>query len=279
MTKKASSEEQLPQDQESPDLAARLHEVEGIDEDIAQIIVQNWRQVAVVVVALIAGVWLFNEYRSGVAEREGAIAKEFIEAQELVTKIKEDVTPKAQDQAEPAPAETPPTPEQEAEKQKQIVAMQEKFRSVSQSADGNFYPAAAKLYNAIELLKKDSIAEALELLKSFPIARYESKQQSAVAAGDKIAENLLAESAALLYAKALLQQETPDIETARRYLIGLAYQAHLLNVEAILTLARISMDENQRQETTTIAHDIKVGRPELAESIETAISPYGFEVK
>lgn len=277
MSKKANSEEQLPQEPGSPDLASRLHEVKGIDEDIAEIIVQNWRQVVIAAVALIAGVWLVNEYRSGAAERRGAVAKEFIEAQELFSKIKEEA-PKAQDEAEQPAAEAAPTPEQEAEKQKQIVALQEKLRSVSETAEGSFYPDAAKLYNAIDLLKAQKVADALTLLKSFPITRYESKQQNAVASGDKIAENLLNEFAALLYSKALLQQETPDIETARRYLIGLSYQAHLLNVEAVLTLARISIDDNQRQETKTVAHDITVGRPELAESIETAISPYGIEI-
>ncbi len=255
-------EEKLPDPQEPVQgegfetLAERLQETEGISEDIADLIAKNWQKVAGGVCLLLLAVWLIGESRKTTEAKNQQIALYFSEAQSLF-----DVTDEKK------------TEDEETSKNANIIS--EKLKVVSTSASNEFYSKMASLYLAINEFRNGDVAAARERLEKFNIGRFASTQQVAVSSAP-IDENIVDEFAAYLYAKLIFSETPEDKEKAKSYLTGLAYNASLLNVEAIVALLRFSSEDEARAGVVVIAKDVTIGRPELAEQLTQVLSQFGL---
>lgn len=245
-------------------LAEHLRSIEGVDEDIAEVLANNWQRVLGALLLVLIGVWLVHEFREAKATRRAAAAERLSAVQQAYGSLREQ--PAAPDEEEAADAAEQAGSETQPEAGK---LFEENAELLVSTNDGTVYGDFALLYQAARLAREGNHQGARTLLEQFDLDVTEGSL--------KDREVLTAEMASLLYARTLVAEGA--LEKARDYLESLTRERRLVAVEALLLLARLAENDPQLARAKELAGKLKTRRPELAEDVDRELAAIGISLK
>ncbi len=253
------------------ELARRLRETKGVDQDVASLVAENWQTVlgsvaVVVLVILVTGYW--KQTRQESIDRG---AKQFEQVQNAYAAVvagaaDKQQTPSAED-AEAAQKENKNTGDNKSQLFKTFadnITLLEK----SDSTYGDFGP----LYRAAAEVENGDWDNAKKHLQSYGVDQPQESKK-----GEPINEKtLLTELAHLVYARLLLAEGKTPYADLRKRLENQIDAASFTSVEALLMLFRISSNAQELTAAQETARQLIAKRPELAETIKVELGNLGI---
>lgn len=239
-------------------LVSHLRSIEGVDDDIAQRIAENWQRMLGFMVVILLGVWLVSNYRAQQVSKSEDASNLFVEAQNAYR------TAKAGDA------------EVQGEKSEDGLArVDAKLRMVSESYPDSVYTDLAPLYRGLADSKAGKGERALTELQGFA-ENFRKSARYFPGSGELSKDRFVNELGAFVFAKTLLA--TPDRgDDAVALLKELARNSALVAPEAAVTLLRIAEGDGQLTEAVAIARELAEARPELAAILARELKPGELE--
>lgn len=220
----------------------KLARTQGVDQDFAGVLVDNWQRVLGGFLAVLLGVWVYGEYKSANESKVGEASKRFAQVQETLTKLRT-----------------------EQENKDQLAKLiTDNITALKTTFDGTSYSVLAPLYEATSLYTQGKLAEAEQKYSTLSQVPYEKEFGR---------NDLIKELAGLGLARVQLDQQK-DAD-AFITLEGLIKNSKVVNLEALLVFARVSED---RSKVETLAKELKQTRPEFGEQLDREIVKYGFNL-
>jgi len=251
---------ELPE--QGSNLADRLGEVDGVSEDAAVFMAENWSRFVGFVVLLILLVFGYNEFRASGERKQAQASDGFSRIQQALKEIENTA------------------PENKGQLEKSNRAFDDSIDVLKNKYSGSVYAEFAPLYSAKKLIGEQKYAEAREALKQAMGKRFATGVVAAVTSGTTTKpESIAQELAALIEAKSWLLGEKPDLKMARERLAVVAKNGELISGEALVTLAKISINSAEKEELKTLANEVLKSRPQLREQVESAFTLEGIDLE
>ena len=217
----------------------KLARTEGVDQDFASVLVENWQRVLGAFLAVVLGVWVYGEYKNADEIRVGEASKRFALVQESLDKLK-------------------------TSKDEQTVKLiADNITALKNTYDGTSYSDLSVLYEASALYAEGKYDQAEVKFREISQKPIKSKEFDRA--------ELIKELSGLALARVLIEQEKDSIPV----LENLIKTSKVVNVEALIILARISDDQNKIK---TLANELKVAKPEFAEQIDREMNSLGVNL-
>lgn len=179
----------------------KLARSEGVDNDFAKYISENWQRLLMIPAVMLLGVWVFNEYKAAKSKRIGEASTRFSQIQNTFAQEGTD---------------------------KSAKVIKDNIRTLNDTFNGTSYSKLTGLYNGL-LLKQQGKHEEAEA---------ELRKISALSPSANFSlDDLSKEAASLALSRNLLDQGR-DAE-ATKLLEGIVKTSKVVNVEALLILAKI----------------------------------------
>lgn len=223
----------------------KLARAEGVDDSFAKYIGENWQRMLMLVAVAFLGVWVFNEYKAAKSKRIGEASSRFSQIQSTFTESLNG------DSAEQGMAE------------KGQKVIKDNIRTLNDTFNGTSYSKLTGLYNGLLLKQQGKHKEAEVELK---------KVSSLPSASDFSLDDLSKEMASIALSRNLLDEGRE--EEARKLLEGLVKSSKIVNVEALLILARLGKSDIKK-----IASELRTSRPEFLDIIDRELSNFGVNLK
>ena len=247
-------------------LAHRLAEEEGISEDLAETLVNNWQRIVGALAVVVLFAWLFREYQAAEDAKRGKASALFARAQASFTELYDQ---QASSKDEPAKKKT----DEELEKSRTIL--QENLEALKKDGEDTAYRELGILYQAAYALHESKPKDALDLLNSFQVNRFLTAGPQGKQSATK---SFVPEYAALLTAKARLAsgESAGDV---RPLLEGLAKNGTLLNVEAVGIVLHLASTTEEKEAAIKLANDVKASHSEYIDLINRELNAAGVSTK
>ena len=215
----------------------KLARSEGVDDDFAKYIGENWQRLLMLVGVMMLGVWVFNEYKSAKSKRIGEASSRFSQIQST---FGADNTDKSQ------------------------KVIKDNIKTLNDTFGGTSYSKLTGLYNGLLLKKEGKYKEAEAELK---------KISGQLASGKEFSlDDLSKEVASIALSRNLLDEGRED--EAKKLLAGLVKSSKVVNVEALLILARIGHSDIKK-----IATELKASRSEFSDIIVRELGNFGISLQ
>jgi|GEM_PF-7078161 len=266
------------------DLASRLREVEGVDNDIAELIANNWQKLFGFLFLVLLGLYLYNEYREAKASQREETAYRFRESQKRFSAFLDSGDLGKDKGSQAAKVENADVdhsghghPDADAERIKKQFAFREGLDLIRSTYADSSYSDFSALYLAVADIEEGKNKEALALIEPFQPNSFDNVKE-AQPRNTLDPERMVKEFSALLSARAMLADAgtgpAPDLVKSR--LAGLAMAGMLLDAQALEVLYNISATEQDLAEVKRIAQDIVKIRPDRGESLKSRLQGLEF---
>ena len=240
-------------------LVDHLRSIEGVDEDIAMKIAENWQRLLGVMVIILVAVWLFGSYRQTQASKIEEASNVFVEAQGAYRSLPSKAT----------------AGEEESKKISDSLAkIDANLRLVTESYPDSIYNDLGPIYKALGEARAGDKAKAFSALEPFAEAARANGRYSAQVGITK--KRFVDELGAFVLAK-LLIEEPERAEEGIALLTELAKNSAVVAPEAVVSLLRIADTDEQMTTALTTARAVMDSRPELAAVIAREIQSQGLE--
>ena len=267
------------------DLAVRLNKVEGVEEDTAAFIANNWRRILGLMGLVLVLVWVSHLYRDAKDRQSGNSSSQFLEVAsqfERAVGIATESQPAADPQAADGEGEVVKelTPEQIADAKAKLLGQ---IPALANADRKGIYGVSAELYRAVFELQNGNFAEARESLaraKVGPIPAMKLSAAKVLPLAETKDITLTMELAQLIRGR--IEVGEGDLERGRKSLLELVRAGRYLNLEALLAYARTgsllpeAAAKDSVSEVTKLAQELLAARPELRESVERTLAEEGI---
>lgn len=273
-------------------LADHLRSIEGVDDDIAEVLANNWQRVLGALLLVLIAVVLVHQFRGAKATRQAGAAERLSATQRAyqgiinqpVDEAPVDKAPVEQPESADPGAGDPETSdpeagdpkaaaEQEVEKTDAASTQEQIFDENSglliSTNQGTVYADFAVLYQATRALRAGDFAEARSKLEQYQVKP--PFPEGSISDRDV----LISELASLLYARVQVA-EGGDLSAARDYLKTLVSQRRLVALEALVMLIRLSNTDETLSESKALAKALQKRRPELADLVTRELNTMGI---
>lgn len=237
---------------QTADLAERLSEVQGVSEDTAEFIANNWRKLLVLLAVCMLGVVGVRYWKLGQISKNDTVSNYFSTAQDAFSELVSTST------------------EQE-KKDKARVLLEEQFKAIKDSADSSVYGKLEGLYQARLAYEQNDLPKAKSLLETYQLS------PSAVNKEASDSDVLIDEMAALSYARVLLKEG--GLAAAQSKLSELASAARFVNVEAIVLYARLAESEADKTAVSDLAKKASADHQEFSSVITQELKNLGYQIE
>ena len=288
-TNRNSEPQQSPAPQESPEnqsveeLAGRLSEVEGINDDTAQFLAENWQRFVGILVLAVLAVWLIGQFRSAVETKAGEASSKFSEIQGKFSALDAKV-----------PAAIEETTSEETSSEETTEAIQEKASNKTAVVDSAFvleknyssssYAKFAPLYLAKLKINENKFAEARIELEALGALKALGQAITPAKLNDTI---LKSELASLLYGKSFLLEADSEADEAKKaelinqaktHMTKLASNASVVQAEAVISILRTAKNNSEKQNATSLAEAVLERTPDLRDTLSREFSRLGINL-
>lgn len=241
------------------DLEKEFSKLSGDDENVAELLANNWQRVLGALVLTLLGVWLYNEYQTASLTRKYSASEYFTGVQSAYEELL-------------ALNAKPPTAEETGESVRDAFLEKERLltenaKLLRSTSKDSVYPELADLYEAKFLLSAEKRNEALKLLEPYLATAVSPKDRSSQAA-------IAADLAGLLKARSDI--DIKALDDARSELLKIIKRGGIGSVEAVIALASISSTPEQRAELRSVAEATIATFPELAEAMKQEMNKAGL---
>lgn len=237
---------------QAADLAERLSEVQGVSEDTAEFIANNWRKLLVLLVVCMLSVVGMRYWRQGQISKKDTVSNYFSTAQDAFSEL---VSPSAE----------------QDKKDKAKVLLEEQFKAIKDSGDSSAYAKLEGLYQASVAYKQNDFAKAKSTLEAYQLS------PSAANKDTSDSDALINEIAALNYARILVQEG--GLPAAQSRLSELASRARFVNVEAIVLYARLAESAEDKATIVDLAKKVSADHPEFSSVITQELKNLGYKIE
>ena len=235
-------------------LADRLGEVEGISEDTAEFLAENWQRFLGMAMLVIIGLWIFNQFNAAVDKKSGEASAKFSKIQAKNISL----------------LETP--------QEKDAVAIKDTIDVLAKSYSNSPYATLAPLYNARLLISKGEFDQARKQLMAEGAMKFSKTPEI----DDEVLRN---ELASLLYAKSYLIEadrvsagSDSLIQTSKKSLTEIAEKAHIVNSEALIALIRLAKGSKEKDEVLSLTESVLEDNPAVRPIIEQEYNKLGVRL-
>jgi len=242
------SEKDAPRNARMEELTERLKEASGGQDEFAEWLGENWQRVLTGAALVLLGVWLYNFYGQAVESRKQQAAEHFSGLQRAASG--------------------------ETDGGSTTAAFESELKVLLQDYSDSTYGLFAPLYEVRALQEKGEIEQALSNLNQLSPAIAANELES-----DPLGANAIRNEVALLLKAKLLLDTEGGSSTAREILRVLSENGRVTNVEALVTLARVSESAKERELVETVARSLTTARPELADSVSQELFQLGINLK
>lgn len=252
------------------DLADRLREVDGVSDDVAEKLAQNWQRYLGAIVVVVLIVWAVNGYQKGRQKMLDEAAFGFVQAQNAFSALSSTDTRRADDSGEEAPGEDTQDGSERAFK--------DTMGLLASNSGSGVYSQLARVYQAAATAKGGKYDEALSQLQSFPVGQYSSVAKTLPA--QRISqEQFVNEVAALMGLKIQLLQNPDNVQKVWPALVSLARGSQLVCIEAMITAFRVSDGPEQRGVVISLAQELAETRPAYRDLIQGELRQFGVNLE
>ena len=285
---------QNPAPQQSPDnesveqLAGRLSEVEGISDDTAQFLAENWQRFVALVLIAVLAVWLIGQFRTAVETKAGEASTQFSEIQEKFSALDSDLNISAADSVEDSAADSE-VGDSEGDAAGQVAqklasnetAVVDTAFILEKNYSGSTYAELAALYLSRLKLSEKKYAEAREELESLGAVSLLGGSKAKPGLDEEILQR---ELASLLYGKSyfLEADDAADptkkselVAQGREHMKQLANSGVVVQAEATISYLRTAGDNAQKEESKSLAEEVLARTPELRQVLTGEFSRMG----
>ncbi|MCC6933787.1 MAG: hypothetical protein IT292_11160 [Deltaproteobacteria bacterium] len=261
------------------ELARRLKKIGGISDDLAKLIAETWKNVALAIFVVLGLILVMSQYKSAQIRGGEQAALNLANVQEqykaMITAL--------ESISEPEPADLTVEKKEELKKKKQDdlerarQAFNDNLSLLERYGSGRVYGQLGKLYKAVYLIKDNKAKEAQDLLsKEFTIAK---SKLNAAAEGKAIdADVLTSEYANWLYWKTVIMLEPTKQSEIFIGLKSLAYSSQLITAEVVATMLRLATSVEQVDLVLNVAKEIVTKRPWQGDLIKQEFSSLGYKI-
>ncbi|HQH28447.1 MAG TPA: hypothetical protein PLP17_13700 [Oligoflexia bacterium] len=254
------------------ELAGRLTETTGINQDTAMLLAVNWQRLLWGLVVVLLVVWLAGYWKESRERAQGKLAEDFQNLQDAYTAlgVSEPAPDAARDKAD--------TPEQANSAESKLRAFKDNIERISHGA--GTYRELGLLYRVADEVSRGEFESARVHLEPYRVEDYLSRLKSQDAAKAKAvdADVLAAEMASLLYLRLLIGEGKAEPAQIRAKLQDLVAGARFVNVEALIMLFRVGADAASRKEAQEAARKLAAERSYLAETIKSELGAMGIRL-
>lgn len=253
----SSSDGKTPDRQSTPiaDIEAGLRGLDSADEDLAELLANNWqRAVGILVIALVI-VWMFNEYQGASLTRQYAASESFASVQSAYQSL--------------AGANAASSEEQELQGNEKEL-LEENLQVLRSSHEDLLLSKFAELYHAQQLILQAKFEEADKVLAPFLSGAETAKTKTS-------AEAIVGDVASLIAARSLLIQEKG--EEAQRLLYSIFQRGGVASVESAVLLASLVEGSEEREQLIAAAKNVTASYPLLAEDVRAELSKVGIDLE
>ena len=240
----AKSEVKVPQPQENPqstnnvdDLVSHLQQIDGLDNDIAKHIAENWQRLLGLLLVIIVGAWVGKTYQKSQSTKHQKAAEHFQALQSSFSSFDASLEPQ--------------------EKKTQLEAINANIQALESNHKGSSYKELAEIY---QILNTNPSSEKVSIMADESVKKLSSSITE---------ESFIAELTLLVSAKKLIAS---DKSSAKNYLSTLSLQGNFAAPSAILTLARIAQTQEEKAEVKELADKLVSRKPESSNFL-TAVYP------
>ena len=245
--------------EQGSDLADRLKEVEGVSDDAAIFLAENWPRFLGFVALLILAVFGYNQFQSSTEGKRAQASDGFNRIQQSLKEIENN-------------------PEGSEETlQSSTRAFEDSLDVLKSKYPNSAYAKFAPLYAAKKLMAENKQSEARQLLQNFVGSRFSSNGVSQVST--QTPEDIAIELAGLVEAKSWLVGESPNVEEARKRLEGVAKGSDMVAGEALVALARIASSPEEKTNLKTVANQVLDRSPQLREQVQAVFTLEGISLE
>lgn len=239
------------------ELAEHLREIEGISDDLAELIARNWTKFVGLFFVVILTIWVVGEWRTSEAKRNQELASRFSQAQaSLSSYFSGDKKPS------------------------DLTAAQGTLRDFTVSAKDGVYKDLGGLYLAASYLEASNFSDAKDALKKYDVDFYNKFSQPAPISAAFSEKELVRELASLLYARVLLAESkgvaSPELLNRLK---GISFGTEIVNLQALTILARISSDSEAQKTVIDVGRKLLSARPTMADTVRQELSAVGINLE
>lgn len=229
-------------------LVDQLRSIEGVSDDLATTIANNWQKLLGALAIVLVVVFLYGKYQESQVTRAGDSAALFSEALSSFSIFSNRSTESAKDQN---------------------WAFKPKLELLVEEGGSASYDELATLYLAQSELQERAFENARKRLE--PLAK------RAPLDGKRKADagRFIGESARMLLAKSYLLQEG-NREKGRALLKELIEEGSIVNVEALVAFLDTASTDSERTEAKLASEHLAKERPELSSLVERELSSRGI---
>lgn len=284
--KKPTEEELVTEsstEEERPELVDRLKEVDGVSDDIADTIAQNWQRVlsGIIIIGLI--VWAINGYQKGRQKVLDEAALGFVQAQSAFSTLAN--TNNDVGGSETSPLASDNTTDENAEKKEKEAdannsskrAFNDTMSLLASNSSTGTYSRLAIIYQAMGDAKAGEYQKALDKLKSFSTNQYFSTN-TVSPVGEVTNDQFVNEIAALMTLKIALIKDPKQISKIWPQLLSLTRSSQLVSVESLVTALRLADDSSKSKEVLKIANELATTRPAFRDLINNELRAFGQDL-
>ncbi len=222
----------------------KLARSEGVDKDFAQNLAENWQKILGAMGIVLLSVWVVNEYRAAKEKRIGEASTRFSQIQNTF-------------------GESIGGAVEQADLEKKSKVIKDNIKTLNDTFNGTSYSELTSLYDGLLLKQQGKFSEAEAVLKNL---------SSMPSVQDFSLNDLNKEVSSLALARNMLAEGRTD--EAQKFLEGLVNNSKIVNVEALLILARTS-----ESGVAKIAAELKSSRPEFADLIDREMANFGIDLE
>lgn len=257
------------------ELASRLGAIQGVDEDTANFIAQNWSKLLGSLVIVMLIIVVSHKYRDALEARRGSAAEQFADIRQLYESLVVQRTDGSPEESSPEAKEPakPLSPEAERELEAKFTG---KLPALENTDRGNIYGSFAGLYRVAEQLRKKDVAGARESLAKTRVADYTAVKK-VLTISETQATSLPEELGALLAARTELLDG--KLDRAGEMFARIVRGARFANLEALIALKRMAELPNspvRLDSVRDLSTELLAARPELREVVTKALQEQGL---
>lgn len=237
------------------DLEQGLRGLDNADQDIADLLANNWQRVLGVLALVLLAVWLYNQHNIATQNRQYSASESYVNIQAAYQSLAQQSST------------ADPKSEQTARNE---TLMKENIKLLKASSQDSVLSNFAEIYDAQLLINQQKYTEADTLLK--PLI------EKGISAQNKTSrESIAGDLASVLSARALLLQG--EKQSASDILYRILQNGGIASVEAAVILASIADSDSERSKLIDAAKNASASHSSLAEDIAQELEKFGISLK
>jgi hypothetical protein len=247
------------------ELAENLKGIEGVTEDAAEYLARNWQKAIGVLVLALLAVWVIGEYQNASRVKLGEASQRYSNAQAIFSKIFS-----SRGNSENKAVEVS---DKEPEADEDVAVLRENLSLLEEESHATYSKLAELYLAATEFVFGDKKAAANKLNQ---LISSNAQTSEKVLTSSEAGEVNFAEELARLIAA---RNFAGDRAEKRSKLVSLVKTGTFTNLEALISLVRISQSSEEKAEASQLAKALQDARPEQSEEIQSNLKQLGVSFK